>query len=61
MTIGWTVQTGDFLGGAVVSLSSLLLRKSCLAEMSPVGNRIRIRNGEVISRLSNVEMSYRDR
>ena len=36
-------------------------KMSCLAEMSPVGNRIRLENGKVVFKPGNSEISCRDK
>ena len=36
-------------------------KMSCLAEMSPVGNRIRLENGKVVFKPGNAEISCRDK
>ena len=44
------------------SLNHLLVEKmSCLAEMSPVGNRIQLENGKMVFKPSNAEISCRDK
>ena len=36
-------------------------KMSCLTEMSPVGNRIRLENGEVVFKSGNAEISCRNK
>ena len=42
-------------------LEKIVEKMSCLAEMSPVGNRIRLENGKVVFKPGNAEISCRDK
>ena len=40
---------------------NIVEKMSCLTEMSPVGNRIRLENGEVVFKSGNAEISCRNK
>ena len=50
----------DIIPHSTVSLG-IVEKMSCLAEMSPVGNRIRLENWKVVFKPSSAEISGRDK